>query len=488
MAKYLKLYNNLKEKIDKILLNSNEIPNAPYINLTNNDGHVYFSEIIENKRFYDKLDYEEVEYLENTSTAYIDTGLYSYYNQNDSIKHECEISYSTIVNSERQLQASNGGGGWYGITADGRFEISSAESEIYAQPNIYYKQTYIITKSGSTNNLSLAINDETILTSTSSTALTCYPIYIFGLGHYNVSAIIYHVLCKLKYYKIYFGNKLVRDFVPVRQIYTGKYGLFDKVENKFYLSANGVSFTGGTGTGIKHVAKVNTESYLQVEYINNPSTAFINTWAIITNKTRIEAEIKVNSKIAQIRLFGADDPKIIEYIYTNGSSNSSTLFAYAQRDVTDSTDWISTTVYSANKVKFILDGSTHKGNSANNKGLTIYNADGSLLKYTAPKQTINNASGQTPIFICCANMANSAQYSKLSIYSFKVIDTTNTTQDRIVRDMVPVIRLSDKRYGLYDKVEGKFYDSPNGIAFQGSTNYITDSQGNYITYQENNDL
>ena len=54
----------------------------------------------------------------------------------------------------------------------------------------------------------------------------------------------YIASCKIKNYKIWQGGTLVRDYVAVQHP-SGRYGLFDKVENKFYDSANSGSFTGG---------------------------------------------------------------------------------------------------------------------------------------------------------------------------------------------------------------------------------------------------
>ena len=45
------------------------------------------------------------------------------------------------------------------------------------------------------------------------------------------------------YVRIYDGNKLLRDFIPVRRRSDGKIGLLDTVENKFYTSSNGIEFT-----------------------------------------------------------------------------------------------------------------------------------------------------------------------------------------------------------------------------------------------------
>lgn len=47
------------------------------------------------------------------------------------------------------------------------------------------------------------------------------------------------------YTKIYKGNMLLRDFIPVRRRSDGKIGMLDKVEGKFYTSSSGAEFTGG---------------------------------------------------------------------------------------------------------------------------------------------------------------------------------------------------------------------------------------------------
>lgn len=49
---------------------------------------------------------------------------------------------------------------------------------------------------------------------------------------------------KIYYVKVKEGETLVRDYVPVYNISTSEYGLFDKVNQKFYGSANNNKFTG----------------------------------------------------------------------------------------------------------------------------------------------------------------------------------------------------------------------------------------------------
>ena len=211
--------------------------------------------------------------------------------------------------------------------------------------------------------------------------------------------------------------------------------------------------------------------YRRVEYIENPSNAYIDTDVLMTNKTRIETILKCNRRLAQMTLFGVMD-RVNGDVYTNGQRNGSTLFAFSMADASDGGDWISTGVYSANKLKFIYDTTYTKSAQENLFGLTIYNEDGTLLKYTSPKYYINAYStSQASICICTANPTLSAnggvgvgRFAPLNVYYFKIINTNNNT---IVRDFIPVKRINDNVYGLWDKVEGKFYISPNGTQFTG---------------------
>lgn len=58
--------------------------------------------------------------------------------------------------------------------------------------------------------------------------------------------------------------------------------------------------------------------------------------------------------------------------------------------------------------------------------------------------------------------ANNKRFARMKCYSFKMWQ-----DDTMVRDFVPCKRRSDKVYGMYDKVEGKFYASASSVAFTG---------------------
>ena len=50
---------------------------------------------------------------------------------------------------------------------------------------------------------------------------------------------------RVYWFKIYNSNKLVRDFIPVKNSETGEVGLFDKVESIFYTNQGVGSFIAG---------------------------------------------------------------------------------------------------------------------------------------------------------------------------------------------------------------------------------------------------
>lgn len=243
-------------------------------------------------------------------------------------------------------------------------------------------------------------------------------------------------------------------------------------EKRIYLPKDSVSYVADT----HEVSYKITEAfnYRFVEYIQNTSNAYINTGINPTNKIRIETVLKCNSRKAQMQLFGCYGSKISIEVYTNGQQNASTLFAFSMQDISDGGDWVSTGVYSSDKLKFIWDGTQSKGTGENKNGLTIYNMDGTLLKYTAPRFAINanTLDTSTTIFICTCNPTGAGsggvgvgRFTQMNIYSFKIINTNDNT---VLRDFVPARRISDGVYGLYDNIDNQFYTSPNGTLFNGA--------------------
>ena len=73
--------------------------------------------------------------------------------------------------------------------------------------------------------------------------------------------------------------------------------------------------------------------------------------------------------------------------------------------------------------------------------------------------------GEYPIWLFCTNTKGTGLYQpgdSVRIYYLKIYNN-----GILVRDFIPVRRKIDGKIGMLDKVENKFYTSPNGKAFTG---------------------
>lgn len=73
--------------------------------------------------------------------------------------------------------------------------------------------------------------------------------------------------------------------------------------------------------------------------------------------------------------------------------------------------------------------------------------------------------GKYPIWLFCTNTGGTGVYQpgdSVKIYYLKIYN-----DGILVRDFIPVRRKSDDKIGMLDKVENKFYTSPNGAEFIG---------------------
>ena len=82
-----------------------------------------------------------------------------------------------------------------------------------------------------------------MITNTSSTVNATTNMFLLALN--NVGTAKYFLSAKLYSCKIYDGDTLVRDFIPIKTT-TNVYGLWDKVNKVFYPNAGTGTFTGGS--------------------------------------------------------------------------------------------------------------------------------------------------------------------------------------------------------------------------------------------------
>lgn len=179
---------------------------------------------------YDKLtslsSYTQLEYIQNTTrtatSPFIDTMVSS---AAGTIDMSMEVRWNTISSSYRQVFGSDYRPFW-GCDA-GVYKTSGTDMGLPTPSTSSYDSVDMTTYGGG-----------------ASISSTMYLFRAASPSNKVQTTTTYICQCRLKAYKIKVGGVLVRDFVPVLHP-SGVYGMFDKVENKFYASANSGSFSGG---------------------------------------------------------------------------------------------------------------------------------------------------------------------------------------------------------------------------------------------------
>lgn len=165
-----------------------------------------------------------LDYIENTTftatSPYIDTGISS---GAGTIDMSMTVKWNTIDSAKRQIMGANNGVFW-GCDG-GTYKSNSVDSGVVPSTT----------------------NFETInMTTYTGTPSRKGPLALFRIFEPTAkinTTTTYICSCKLAAYQIKVNNILVRDYVPVQHP-QGTIGMFDKVENKFYFSANNGTFTG----------------------------------------------------------------------------------------------------------------------------------------------------------------------------------------------------------------------------------------------------
>lgn len=176
--------------------------------------------------------YERLEYIENTSTAYIDCGIIL--NKNDVAGLQFKVS---DIKSRGDSK-----GDWMGANAYLQIKLypngvsnglESLDISNMDVVNAYYKDMKYY----------LSVNNKTIVRNWENSNWIS-PLCLFILFE-NVSTIYSYTLCKIHFAKVYIKDSLTMHFIPAKRKSDGVIGMYDLVGRKFYTSPNGVAFTGG---------------------------------------------------------------------------------------------------------------------------------------------------------------------------------------------------------------------------------------------------
>ena len=186
-----------------------------------------------------KMEYDQFEYIENRSNAFIDTG-YIF----GKFDKKVEIRFQQIGDFKQThlFGASSNQNSNYILNPFGGYSV-------WVGGNPY---TIMSAKVGDTYNYTLEIKNR-ILTQTVNGIVTTATVpnvtaerslYLFDVNSGKKLSFYKNALIRLFSAKIYDSGIAVRDYVPAKRKRDGAIGLFDKIERKFYMSPNGTEFIG----------------------------------------------------------------------------------------------------------------------------------------------------------------------------------------------------------------------------------------------------
>lgn len=179
--------------------------------------------------------YERIEYIESNGSSYIDTGIYG------SNTLDVEISLFTVPDKSPTFfigSRNNPYNRTYCIVRVPPLEMRFDYNTIHSLGAVKGKVT--IKKLG----LYVYVDNKQRLELPVLKFKTPSTLFMFGLLQNNVVNIA-PAGDKIYFLKMTENGILVRDFIPVKRKSDGMIGMYDLVGRKFYISPNGVAFTGG---------------------------------------------------------------------------------------------------------------------------------------------------------------------------------------------------------------------------------------------------
>jgi len=271
------------------------------------------------------------------------------------------------------------------------------------------------------------------------TSITSRSIYLYA----NTMSLINNIKsfgCKFYYANIKDHNGVeVRNLIPVINKKTNRAGLYDTVEKVFYttetLTCPSMSYNEG---------EVPSE-YRKVEYVESDGLAYIDTGYGGNKQYEIDCLMKSMS---------SKEPKNYNYWFGSlqiGAWNYNGMYGR------DFIEYNFGAVYPYELTDTIEMYQVRKGDEVE---ITING-----YKQTVPLAT--NYDGNTNLYIFACNNGIRTFLDPIRCYWFKVHEG-----DVVVRNFVPVVRISDNVCGLYDLVEGKFYTNGNSVGTLTYKDYV----------------
>ena len=288
--------------------------------------------------------YQQVEYIESTGSAYIDTGIVPNTNTKIDIQFETiqRGNFGIIFGGEETYKDNS----FHLYNSSGVFDIGFGSIATAFRTSIDYnsniKYTLIMDKNGFDVNGATGTFPE-------PTISTTYSIYLFAV-HRATNVTENNALKRIYYCKLYNNGTLVRDMIPCYRVSDSVIGMYDLVSNTFFTNAGSGTFTKGsnaptpdtpidievvTGTQEVKVENVNLLDYTKfVKGRINSTTGQIEYASNTTNITTTENTISFTTSQAWNSGIASEFMPIGQGSYTY-SIKSATLKASVYIDLYD---------------------------------------------------------------------------------------------------------------------------------------------------------
>lgn len=408
-------------------------------------------------------DFVRVEYLENVSNAYIDIGF--------PLKgaYKTEIGF-IITNAD----AGNGVDGYciFGArqsATDSTYSILYDRRDgykLYCDYNSYeYSRTELIITPN--NKIDIVLDkDKTIINNTTVSHnqvnfTTPYNGRIFDFVNRPNPTTWKNTQMKLFYCRIYNENtELIRDYIPMYQISTDTYGLWDRVEEKFYTSPNGVKFTGGE----RVIADANDNIYYLKNYVvARGYYSYANTGIKGNSNDLLKVDIMVTSRPST------------SYCWLIGySSSEKDRFGIYWRNSGSGYKWCVDfwrgSGYSNRRASTIYPNLNQRydlivGNPSTTQNNLSYMEDKRTNTVIFPEAEISPIGSNTTYYVSEFRDTKGNYYVRW--YNLEIYKTMSGKKE-LVLHWIPVQRCSDGVWGFFDKVKEDFHSSEGREEFTGA--------------------
>ena len=210
-------------------------------------------------------EYQQIEYIESTGTQYIDTGIIP--NQDTGFDIEfltkniltaTDGKFGSIMgarqgSADRELQLST-----YSTNSKGIFRYGN---------NTYDAGLTVNTKIHISLKNRVYTNNDDLKYAVAGTFECPSTLTVFALNHHGTKT--QHGSLQLFSLKLYDGDILIRDYVPCYRKSDNVIGLYDLVEDKFYINK-------GTGTFVKGNDTPTPETPIEIESVGDKTSNLIN--------------------------------------------------------------------------------------------------------------------------------------------------------------------------------------------------------------------